>query len=96
MSWKAGDRAYCIDDSEIESSAYEVPNGFIIRGHTYLVEGLRDHPSALGLIIAGKPSLDLHSKGETGWNHSRFRKVIPKCDQIKAKLGIEGDLIVEE
>lgn len=86
-NWKAGDRAFCVDDSrgKLRSGATtplsDYPQGPLKKGTIYLVEGVRVKDGNTGLFLAGKNCLTFITREPKPFFAHRFRKVVPMCDR---------------
>lgn len=85
--WKIGDKAVCIENFEgFGRNTKEVvnskPNGLPIKGVLYITDGIADTG---GLIILGKPCLNLRNNEECGFVPWKFRKVVPRSERAVQK-----------
>ena len=82
VSWKIGDKAYCIKKGAWSGGhAKVVP----IYGITYLVDGFKMGRKGLQLFLAGFDEIALNGK-RYSYMSIRFRKIVPQCDQKEEEL----------
>jgi len=71
MSWKAGEKAYCIKKGSWSHAGTNGPKYGVI----YLVDKVREADNGTWLDVSGfDPSLNC-------WDGSKFRKIVPQCDR---------------
>lgn len=98
MSWRAGDKAYCVETFHT-FSPFQMPNGTPQRGVTYLVDGItacNQGTGSTGLYLCGLPMTNAGG-GLAGYCSQKFRKVVPRSDRelMEAKDAIDGFLGVK-
>jgi len=85
MSWKAGDRAYCIKKGEWIDGGGLTRLGLLpVFGTVYLVDGIKheEYEPRPFLYLAGFDGIASNGL-RINYDSTQFRKVVPQCDRAK-------------